>query len=245
MSLAQPLLGTSMHHTRRRCSKACKCCSQKEAIWKQCLEADTHGCAVCLNVLTEDNWHATSIRDHKANCRDLVCPQCSVRGYAPYRYDSFQCTICLERFGSGQFLPDKVDLRHSVRHVLPRGKRARNADLVCKQCRPVMKCSRCGEGYEDAYWTEYERMCHRRQQTKLVCKPCRSQGFHPRNVVSYTCKSCKGKFGSRKFSSYQIANFIQDNYKVLTCMQCVAEAKQEKTAGSTSAASFAGKKIDR
>ena len=187
-----------MHQSRRRCLTPCKCCSPKVAIWKQCLEAGKHGCAVCLNVLTEDNWKAALIRDHKATCRDLVCRQCFVRGYAPYKYDSFQ-----------------------------------------------LQCSRCGEGYEDAYWTGKERMCHRRQETKLVCKPCRSLGFHPRNIVSYTCKSCKGKFGSRKFSNYQIANFIQDNDRVLTCMQCVAEAKQKKTAGSTSAASFAGKKIDR
>ena len=233
-----------MAHALRRRSSNCKRCAPNEAIWKQRLKDKTHGCAVCHNMSREESWHPNTVASHHATCRDLVCPRCSLRGYAPYRYDSYQCTVCLESFGFGQFLQDEGDFRHFVPHILQRGKRVQNPDLVCKQCRSVLRCSRCGEGYEDAYWTSDQRYHHRRHQTKLVCKPCRTQGFHPRDVVSYTCQSCQGKFGSRKFSTYQITKFRKHNYKTLRCIQCVAEAKQMKATATTSAAAAAKGKTD-
>ena len=191
-----------MPYARQRRTEKCRCCATKEGVWNQRLKIQTHGCAVCHSVLSENSWNPKTIGSHLSHFRDLVCPRCTMRGYAPHRYESYQCTSCLETFGFRQFLHYNLSLRKAKREVDP--------DLVCTNCRPKLRCSRCGEGYEDAYWPRYQRLHHLRLQTKLVCKPCRAQGFHAKDVVSYTCQSCKGKFGSRKFSRALLSKFLEE-----------------------------------
>ena len=125
-----------------------------------------------------------------------------------------------------------------------KAKREVDPDLVCTNCRPKLRCSRCGEGYEDAYWPRAQKLQHLRLQTKLVCKPCRAQGFHARDVVSYICQSCKGKFGSRKSSRASLAKSWRNNCKTLKCKQCVAATKETKKAALTSGAAVAAAEND-
>ena len=236
MCLAQPVLGTSMAHGCERHSGKCRCCATKEGVWKQSLGIKTHGCAVCHNVLSEKSWKPKTISNHRRNHSDLVCPRCTMRGYAPHRYESFQCTSCLETFGFRQFLHSDFPLKKVEQEVDPY--------LVCTSCRPQLRCSRCGESYEDAYWPRKQRLQHLRLHTKLVCKPCRAQGFHARDVVSYTCQCCKGKFGSRKFSRASLVQSWRNNCKTLKCKQCVAATKETKKAALTSGAAVAAAEND-
>ena len=204
-------------------SEKCRCCAAKKDVWKQYLRIQTHGCAACLNVLSERRWKPKTIENHRRKCRDLVCPRCTLRGYTPDRYESFQCTLCLEMFGFHQFLHSDFSKQRVKREMHP--------DYVCTNCRPKLRCSKCGEGYDDSYWPKHQRKEHLRLQTRLVCKPCRSQGFHAKDIVSYTCHSCKGKFGSRKFSRASLAKSWKNNGMTLKCIQCLA-ARQKTTSTS-------------
>ena len=87
-----------------------------------------------------------------------------------------------------------------------------------------LRCSKCKAACEDACWTQKQRENHRRRQTKLVCKACRAQGFHPRNLEAFTCQTCKGNFGSKRFNKVLLNNYKQRHQRRrvrLQCIQCV------------------------
>ena len=93
-----------------------------------------------------------------------------------------------------------------------------------------LQCSKCMIAYEDAYWTSNERyMCRTRRKT-LVCKTCRAQGYHPRNLTSYTYQKCEGTFGTRIFKKAMLMKFRMRPWlkRKLECTQCCAQAEKKR-----------------
>ena len=226
MSSERPSTATSLGDAPHHSATLCKCCVGQENSWKQSLTIGKHGCSVCRHLFDASSWKPDTIKRHRSSSRDLVCGRCSKRGYAPNRYQRYQCAECLDEFGFRQF----------PKHALQNAKRQKGTRMVCKQCRQSdLRCSKCKIRYEDAYWTKTERMNHRSHKTKLVCKPCRAQGFHPRDIVSYTCLKCKGKFGGHKFNVLMLKNAKLRKHNRLQCVQCVYKEKHTETSAATKA----------
>ena len=127
-----------------------------------------HGCAACKEVIEARAWNKKMIKNHHYLNRDLVCPRCVARGYAPGKYDEHQCDECLEKFGSLKF--DRKSKYNKKRNAKYR--------LVCKACqtkiRSTLRCSSCMGAYELTYWSKSERRNHKSpKHTNLVCKACR------------------------------------------------------------------------
>ena len=99
------------------------------------------------------------------------------------------------------------------------------------QCaNPPLQCSRCMLAYEDAYWTSNERYICRTRRKTLVCKTCRAQGFHPRNLTGYTCQKCEGTFGTRRFKKAMLMKFRMRPWlkRKLECTQCGAQNAKKR-----------------
>ena len=92
---------------------ACKRCVERD--WRQKLLPNGHGCSTCRNIFDASCWDAQLIRNHRHSDRDLVCPGCTERGYAPGKYEEHECTECREKFGSHNF-------EKSVLYDLKRGR---------------------------------------------------------------------------------------------------------------------------
>ena len=91
-----------------------------------------------------------------------------------------------------------------------------------------LRCSKCKTAYEDACWTRVQRQNHRAQHTSLVCKACRAQGFHPRNLEAYACQTCRSNFGSKRFNKVMLHNYKQRPGAKLECMQCFAHKTKKE-----------------
>ena len=105
-------------------------------------------------------------------------------------------------------------------------KLTRLADESCQDVR--LRCSKCKMAYEDACWTRIQRQNHRAQHTSLVCKACRAQGFHPRNLEAYTCQTCKSNLGTTRFNRVMLKNYKQRPGVRLQCMQCFAHKTKKE-----------------
>ena len=114
-------------------ASGCKRCVERDDVWKQRLTPNGHGCSACKNVFDASSWNAQMIKHHRHSDRDLVCPGCAERGYAPGKYDEHQCEECLEKFGSLKF--DK--------HVLQNAERQEKSRLVCQDCHTKLRCGKC------------------------------------------------------------------------------------------------------
>ena len=193
----------------------CRRCIASNGIWKACLTPNGHECAACKEVIEAGAWNKKMIRNHHYLNRDLVCPRCVARGYAPGKYDEHQCEECLEKFGSLKF-----DRKSKY-------KKKKNAKyrLVCKACqtkiRSTLRCSACMRAYELTYWSKSERQNHRSaKHTNLVCKACRAKGVTPWNLTRYTCQNCACSFGANKFDKMTLGNFTSRRSRKLHCRQC-------------------------
>ena len=193
----------------------CRRCIESNGVWKECLTPNGHGCAACKEVIEARAWNKKMIKNHHYLNRDLVCPRCVARGYAPGKYDEHQCDECLEKFGSLKF--DRKSKYNKKRNAKYR--------LVCKACqtkiRSTLRCSSCMGAYELTYWSKSERRNHRSpKHTNLVCKACRAAGFTPWSLTAYTCQTCACKFGAKKFDRMKLANFKSRLSRKLHCLQC-------------------------
>ena len=198
-------------------ASGCKRCVERDGVWKQGLTANSHGCSACKSVFVASSWNAEMVNNHQRFNRDLVCPTCAERGYAPGKYDEHRCLECFEQFGSLNF--DK--------RVLHNSKRQERSRLVCKTCQTKLRCGKCNTSYDLKYWSESERDNHASsQRTKLVCKECRAQGTHPKDLETYTCQTCRCKFGAQKFNRNLLWHHKYDGRKKPQCMQCVANAEK-------------------
>ena len=177
-------------------------------------------CGKCRGACDASSWNVKNEKTHRKFSRTLVCPSCAERGYAPGKYDEHQCEECLEKFGGLKF---KGQLLGAV-------KRQFKCRLVCRDCQAKAKhrCSKCHTAYNLKYWAKEDRSkrlsCRR---PKLVCKACREQGFHSRDLQTYKCQMCACKFGARKFNQNQLHHFKYHQRHKLLCMQCDAVAKKE------------------
>ena len=197
--------------------KACRCCIERNDVWEQCLTPNGHGCSACKKVFDASAWNARMIKAHLYFNRDLVCPGCAERGYAPGKYDEHQCEECFEKFGSLKF--DRKNKYNT--------KRVKKYRLVCQECLTRLRCSSCKTKYELKYWSKFELKNHSScLQTKLVCKACRAQGFTPWNLEAYTCQTCSCKFGVNKFDKYALQNFNFHRRLKLQCLQCDGAAEE-------------------
>ena len=191
--------------------KACKHCLERNDVWEQCLIPNGHGCSACKKIFDASVWNARMISNHRTLNRDLVCPGCAERGYAPGKYDEHKCEECFEMLGSLKF-----DRKNKYNK-----KRNESCRLVCKACMRKIRCSSCKTAYEKEYWSKSERQNHFSYlQTKLVCKACRAKGFTPWNLQAYRCQKCTGKFGVNRFDKIKLTNFQHRRRKTLLCLQC-------------------------
>ena len=122
----------------------CKRCIERDDVWKQSLTLDAHGCSACKNVFDASSWDLQMIKNHRHSDRDLVCPGCAERGYAPGRYDEYQCEECLENFGSLKF----------NKHELQNAKRRKGSSLACEDCRTELRCSKCHIAFDLECWSK-------------------------------------------------------------------------------------------
>ena len=99
MSPARPSLATSLEDAPHHSANMCKCCVGQENSWKQSLTIGKHGCSVCRHLFDASSWKPDTIKRHRSSSRDLVCARCSKRGYAPNKYQRYQCVECLDEFG--------------------------------------------------------------------------------------------------------------------------------------------------
>ena len=124
-------------------------------------------------------------------------------------------------------------------------KQQKKTRSVGKRWQPhQLRCSKCKVACEDACWTQSQRRLHRERHTKLVCKACRAQGFHPRNLEAYTCQTCKGNLGTSRFNQVLLKNYKQRHYVRLECIQCVAQKTEQKAAATAHAAAAASSTAD-
>ena len=68
-------------------ASGCKLCIERKDVWEQCLTINGHGCSACKKVFEANTWNAKMVQNHRHFDRDLVCPDCAERGYAPGKYD--------------------------------------------------------------------------------------------------------------------------------------------------------------
>ena len=80
------------------------------------------------------------------------------------------------------------------------------------------------------YWPKVQRKNHfSSQRTKLVCKACRAQGFHPADLETYTCQTCACEFGGHNFDQDLLGDYKNRSRKRprrLMCLQCAAAEKR-------------------
>ena len=95
--------GRPLESEAQKTAECKRCIARSNGIWKACLTPNGHECAACKEVIEAGAWNKKMIRNHHYLNRDLVCPRCVARGYAPGKYDEHQCEECLEKFGSLKF----------------------------------------------------------------------------------------------------------------------------------------------
>ena len=195
--------GVQLHLVCLQClDTVCPQCVEHVAHWDHSLTPNTHGCSACKRVFHHEHWSGRA---------------CTKRGYTSGRYGSYRCQQCLEELRSARF----------ERHLLQDAKRQKGATLICEECRWKTQCARCGARFDDTYWTRRKRHSNTNKSTKLVCDVCRSEGFHAMDLHEYTCTTCAGVFGRKKFKVLELRNFKQHRRGFLECLACNA-AKEER-----------------
>ena len=59
-----------------------------------------------------------------------------------------------------------------------------------------------------------------------MCKACRAQGFHPKDLETYTCQTCACRFGAHRFNRDLLHNHKHHGRQKLQCKQCVAATEE-------------------
>ena len=176
---------------RARLREQCRRCVERDEMWTRWLLSNDHGCSACKITFDAGSWSKDLIMNHRRFDRDLVCPGCAERGYAPFKYKEHKCTKCLETFGIGCF--ECQDRMNSERQL---------TDLVCKDCITNLRCAKCKKKYVVKYWSKPELKQHKADTTyRLVCKTCRELGYHPNDLTTSTCMRCTSSFGAHRFNS--------------------------------------------
>ena len=209
-------LAESAHEQILPQAAVCRRCVERDD-WKQSLVPNGHGCSACKKVFAASSWDEQMIRKHRHSDRDLVCPDCTERGYAPGNYEEHRCTECGVNFGHRNF--NKEVLYNCKR-------RGGKSSIVCTDCQTKLQCGKCKIAYELKYWTTDERKHHNGPRAiALVCKTCRALGFNPRDLASYTCQTCQCNLGAQKFEQRLLDNYKRHKSTKLRCKQCASAAE--------------------
>ena len=188
----------------------CHRCAESRDLWQEELTPAAHGCSVCRQVFHTSHWASHMTRKHRSTGLDLVCSKCKKRGYAVGRYERYQCVVCLEHFGFAKFGPSRSR------------KKSADTGLVCSTCRTKVPCSKCLRLFGRECWRAREVREHLRKGRKLVCRACQAQGFGPRSLVAYTCRTCGGEFGYKSFreDAKERKNLRKHKVRGMECLQC-------------------------
>ena len=188
-------------------------------------------CSKCKMAYEDACWTRIQRQNHRACQTKLVCSACQVQGFHPRNLQAYTCQTCNKNLGARRF--DRV--------LLNSFKQRPGVRLECMQCvahdsrkkssastqcaNPPLQCSKCMLAYEDSYWTANERYVCRTRQKALVCKTCRAQGYHPRNLTGYTCQKCQDTFGTRRFKKAMLMKFRLRPWlkRKLECTKCCAQ----------------------
>ena len=99
--------------------------------------------------------------------------------------------------------------------------------LMCKDCKTKLRCGKCKTAYEVTYWSRMELFHHTSsRRTPLVCKTCRTQGYGPEDMETYTCQQCTGSYGYNLFSKVQLNNSKLHLRKRRVCKPCTARGEE-------------------
>ena len=92
------------------------------------------------------------------------------------------------------------------------------------RCADVVRCDRCQKVHRKKDWTRQQLYRRKVRQTQLVCHACRAEGFHPRDLKTYTCQRCSRSFGAKKFNLYMLAKYKKyaraGKVSNLICKEC-------------------------
>ena len=197
-------------------TKACTQCFERRDSWNQPLTPNGHGCSVCKNVFDKGFCNRGKIERHRRKDADLVCPGCEEQGYSPGKRIAYQCTNCLKMLGSLKF----------NKHQLCAARIHKQSKLVRLACASLYRCSKCRKSYEAKCWRKSELRNHRSyQNTALVCKDCRSGGYHPSHLTAYTCQTCRLELGGLRFKRDHLKNYKRFKVKKLECKQYATAAR--------------------
>ena len=97
--------------------------------------------------------------------------------------------------------------------------------MVCEDCRKKIRCDKCHTAFDKKYWTKSECGNNMNKQTKVVREACRAEGFHAFDLQAYTCQTCSGIFGSKKYNRVMLKNYKQHKRRNLECLHCIAAAE--------------------
>ena len=101
-------------------------------------------------------------------------------------------------------------------------KRGRTRRVVCLDCYAMLRCHKCRTAYEVNYWTRHERDNNGRRGTALVCKACRTLGYHPADLETYSCLTCQRDLGAQKFNRQLLKNYKHHKRSKLECTSCAS-----------------------
>ena len=152
----------------RQHSKICECCESRKESWNEELRGKMHGCSACHDVFQEMTWPRRLLRGHYTNGHDLVCPQCTTRGYEPFKYSSYKCSCCREEFGCNNF----------SKYMVNKVKKKLKVRLVCRSCQVnSLRCSKCHVAYDSSHWTAHERSAKKQGQPISCAKDAEHKDF--------------------------------------------------------------------
>ena len=102
-------------------------------------------------------------------------------------------------------------------------KRGHSRRILCRDCQTKIRCSKCKTAYELNYWSKHERQDRRRRVTALVCKACRTMGYHPADLKTYSCQTCQCELGAHRLNKTLLRNYKKpERNNKLQCKQCAA-----------------------
>lgn len=211
MSFTDVVRGIDEGEAENATEGCCKRCSERDESWTRRIRPEEHGCSACKAIFNARFWDRQIIYNHRSYNRDLVCSNCTDRGYAPGMYETYKCDDCLQSWGSLMF----------DRNTKKQSKRLKKTKLICNQCDGQLRCDRCLKRFDIKLWSKNAR----RGNHQLVCDACRAMGFHAGDLQSYSCDICKKELGGKKFEANQVRNFKQRETSKMHCLECAEEVK--------------------
>ena len=212
-------------------------------------------CAKCNTAYELEYWSKRERTKHFSSQQTkLICTACREQGFHPHDLETYQCEECLKKFGGLKFpgnvlagvkkrkkprlecrdCQSRYSTANEVRQTqvlkanTAHREETKEAPLDVPRLSDELRCRKCNTAHELRYWSGTERQIST-QRTKLVCKACRAQGFHPGDLETYTCETCACDFGALKFKPIHLQYFKvrrKKKFQRLLCTQCAVGDKR-------------------